>query len=484
MVTLSFFDGLSHTERLDYLRANRNEFVGRVLIGVLSTGIYCLPSCTAREPKAENVRFYRTEAEAQADGLRACRRCHPDHFYRNYNPDLECLTNTVKAVYSNPGAFASVDDMLNATSIGTTKLHALFRQHYHTTPAAYLSRTRIAAACRLLADLHCQVADVAYSVGYESLSAFHDNFRKATGLSPSDYQHLGSDFTLSVPENYLPWVALKLLARDPDSRIERVDGHHAVKALVVGSQTAVVHLDFHGQRVACRVESARALDRSTLHDIHSTILRMLGFGMNPAPFERQIAGTPDLARLIEGRAGLRIAQSADVFEGITWAIVGQQVNLAFAFKLRRALAELCGQEVGEGLYAHPTPERVAALDYTDLTARQYARKKAEYLIDTARLVVSGDLVIDPQASATEIEKRLHAVRGLGPWSVNYIMMRALGFADCVPLGDTGLSTGLQRFFALDHRPGADEVSQLMEPFAPFRSLATYHLWMSLGVNPA
>jgi 3-methyladenine DNA glycosylase/8-oxoguanine DNA glycosylase len=64
------------------------------------------------------------------------------------------------------------------------------------------------------------------------------------------------------------------------------------------------------------------------------------------------------------------------------------------------------------------------------------------------------------------------------------MMRALGFADCVPLGDTGLSTGLQRFFALDHRPGAQEVATLMEPFAPFRSLATYHLWMSLGVNPA
>jgi 3-methyladenine DNA glycosylase/8-oxoguanine DNA glycosylase len=72
------------------------------------------------------------------------------------------------------------------------------------------------------------------------------------------------------------------------------------------------------------------------------------------------------------------------------------------------------------------------------------------------------------------------VRGLGPWSVAYLLMRGYGFADCVPVGDAGLSAALQRFFALDHRPGAGETRTLMEPFAPFRSLATYHLWTSLG----
>src|SRR6185369_5386942 len=93
----------------------------------------------------------------------------------------------------------------------------------------------------------------------------------------------------------------------------------------------------------------------------------------------------------EGRRGLRIPLWADAFEGITWAIVGQQVNLAFAFRLRKSLIELCGVPVDEHFIAHPIPEAVAKLDYEDLTRRQYSQKKAEYLIDIARSIASGKL---------------------------------------------------------------------------------------------
>src|SRR5438045_7676676 len=198
MVALPSLDRLSHAEQLAYIRINRKAFVGRLLIGVMSTGIYCLPSCTAREPKPENVRFVKTEEEAQAAGLRPCRRCHPDYFYRDYDPDSESLFALVEAIRCEPGAFSGVDDMATSSGIGVTKLHALFRQHYHTTPAIYLSRVRIAAACAVLTDPDRRVIDAAYAAGYKSLSAFHDNFRKAMGLSPKDYQQLGktNEFTL------------------------------------------------------------------------------------------------------------------------------------------------------------------------------------------------------------------------------------------------------------------------------------------------
>ena len=78
------------------------------------------------------------------------------------------------------------------------------------------------------------------------------------------------------------------------------------------------------------------------------------------------------------------------------------------------------------------------------------------------------------------ERRLRAVRGLGVWSTQYILMRALERADCVPVGDSGLKAGLQRFFELAERPTPERTQALMEPFAPHRSLATFHLWKSLG----
>src|SRR5258708_35905002 len=255
------FDQSTPSKQLDYIHAHRSSFVGRLLIGVLSTGIYCLPSCTARTPKPENVRFFKSEEEAQSAGLRPCRRCRPDYFYRNYDPDMESLNALVDAINRAPTAFAGLESMAGVSGIGMTKLSALFRQHYHTSPAAYLSRVRLAAACKILADPDRQIIDVAYAAGYESLSAFHDNFRKAMGLSPKEYQCLGKEtsFTITLPKHYLAWVTPKLLGRDPESVIERTEGstdgsttsRTAIKALTVGAYTVLVHLEWHAQYVHC-----------------------------------------------------------------------------------------------------------------------------------------------------------------------------------------------------------------------------------------
>jgi AraC family transcriptional regulator of adaptative response / DNA-3-methyladenine glycosylase II len=217
---------------------------------------------------------------------------------------------------------------------------------------------------------------------------------------------------------------------------------------------------------------------------HRIVRRLLGLDLDPASFIRGVRRHRRLARFVARRPGLRIPQTVDVFEGLVWSIIGQQINLPFALRLRRRLIELTGTPI-DGLVAHPDAAAVARLDYRDLTAAQYSRRKAEYLIDTSRLVARGDLAPEtfPAEPATLVEQNMLAVRGLGPWSAQYVMMRACGFADCVPAGDSGLATALERLHDLDERPGPDETRRLMEPFAPFRSLATFHLWRMLG-DPA
>jgi 3-methyladenine DNA glycosylase/8-oxoguanine DNA glycosylase len=182
-----------------------------------------------------------------------------------------------------------------------------------------------------------------------------------------------------------------------------------------------------------------------------------------------------------GGHGLRLPRSADLFEGLVWVVVGAQVNVSFAAACRAALIELAGTPVGD-MRAHPTPEQVARLDYADLERRQFSRRKAEYLIDAARAIEAGALDLEGwrTEAVTTVQERLTAVRGLGPWSVQYLCMRSYGFEDCAPIGDVALAEALKRFFALGQRPDAAEAARLMEPFAPHRSLATRHLWRSLS----
>lgn len=161
---------------------------GAFLAGVVTTGIYCLPSCPARKPLPQNVVFVDTPHEARALGLRACKRCRPDAFYAGRDPDRACLARLAEAVRREPGTFAHVADMARASPWGVTKLTALFRTHYQVTPAAFLTQARVEAAARCLRDPHAPVLEAGFAAGFESASAFYRCFRQAFGCAPGKYR--------------------------------------------------------------------------------------------------------------------------------------------------------------------------------------------------------------------------------------------------------------------------------------------------------
>lgn len=278
----------------------------------------------------------------------------------------------------------------------------------------------------------------------------------------------GMPLDVPLPRGFRAEYPLRYFGRDPESRSERVAGSTIAKAFTIDGVPRVLTIELGKGMAHCSAA------------LPGVVNRMLGLHCDPAPFERRLARDPRLASLIDGRRGLRIPMTPTVFEGIVWAIVGQQVNLAFAYKLRRVVTELAGIATGDFI-AHPDAAAVARLDYDDLTRRQFSRRKAEYLIDTARLIASGALDVErlPAAPPDAVFAQLMAVRGFGEWTTNYVMMRACGFLDCVPYGDSGLASGLRRFFALEGRPTREETEALMAPFAPYRSLATFHLWMTI-----
>src|SRR5215471_1834652 len=174
---------------------------GKFLTGVLTTGIYCLPSCPARRPKREHVRFFRTPEEAVGSGLRPCRRCRPDSFYRGEEWHESLYEQTIGRVYLNPGAFSDVSDLAATAGLSRTALSDLFRHHAQESPAAFLRRARIERVCELLAK-GTKPADASAEAGFASSSAFHSHFVARTGLTPGAYAALGNKFVLRLPAAY------------------------------------------------------------------------------------------------------------------------------------------------------------------------------------------------------------------------------------------------------------------------------------------
>ena len=464
---------LSEARMFGRVLASDPAFDGRFFFGVVSTGIYCLPSCKARKPKRENVRFFPSCEAAREAGLRPCRKCHPDDFARGADPVLETIEALVAEIRTHPGRFPDVRALVKRSGFGSSRLFELFRRHFHATPADLLLRARLAAAKRLLAGSALPLLELAGEVGFESLSTFHEQFRRLNGLTPSTYRSLPSAdaFEVAVPCGYPFGYLRRALGRDESSLTERLEGNVYRTVVRFSSGPALLTLRLADGRVEVSAPAALA------HEAHSVVVGLLGLDQEAPAFARLVRRL-GFARLVSGREDLRIAQTQSVFDGLVWAIVGQQVAFGFACTLKRRLVERVGEGDFDGLRAPPAPAAVAALEVADLLPLQFSRQKAEYLISVARRVADATLDLESlrSQSATRVERSLLALRGLGPWSVNYLMMRSLGFMDCVPYGDTGVTSGLETLFRLEERPDVDATRRLMAVFSPFRSLATAHLW--------
>jgi len=476
---------LTHEEMVEGMQASDRALDGTYMVGVRTTGIYCLPSCKPpRKPKPENVVFFPTPEEARAYGLRACKLCRPDEFYMGDHAGETLVEGLVYGMTLDPGAYRNVSALVAASGVSSRKLHELFRTHFHTTPADLLARARVAAARRMLLHGTRQVAEIAFEVGFESLSAFNNNFRRFSAMSPLQYRALlnAPTFDILLPDDYPTARMLRYLGRDANSLTDRVEGNVYTTALRLDGTGVVMRIVLQPDAARCEIMSPISDGPDTIVEIHARMLATLGLTVDPLRFESQMLGSPELAPLVTDQRGLRVPLVADPFDGLVWAIVGQQITLGFAYTLRRRLIERVSTALADGFYTPPGAAAVAALEVADLTALSFSRAKAEYLIDAARAVADGRLPLHDLfgKSATRIERTLRAVRGIGPWSAHYLMMRSYGFLDCVPVGDTGLTSGLKEFFALDVRPGKIETLALMERFSPYRSLATFHLWQRHG----
>ncbi len=384
---------------------------------------------------------------------------------------------------SSRGRAANADDLARHLGVDRAEFDAHTLRHFHVTPTDWLESRRIDWARASLEQHEATIEQAAHVAGFDSIEAFAGAFRRRMFVSPGDYVRLaGTDrFEVDLPSWLNPGPLLGYLGRDPKSASEGVAGQRFRIALTVeGAPVGLtVLLGDHAAsaEISAGTASRAALPPGTAFAVHGVLLRLLGVHLDPRLFEEQVASDPALHLLVDGRRGLAISQTRDLFDALLWVVAGQQVSLPVAFALRRRLTRQVGVRLDDRLFAPPTPEAVAVMETGDLRRLGFSVRKAEYIQGIARAAVGGELDLRlTDRSAVEVATTLTRVRGLGPWSVAYLLMRAFSFADCVPVGDAALVRKLRRFYQLDHRPDVAETLSLMAPFAPYRSLATFYLW--------
>jgi AraC family transcriptional regulator of adaptative response / DNA-3-methyladenine glycosylase II len=451
------------------------EFDGQFLTGVITTGIYCLPSCPARRPKRENVRFFKTPEQARRFGLRPCHRCHPDALYRGEAWSETIFERTAERVRRNPADFGDLSAVARTAGISRTSLNSLFHEHAHESAGASLRRARIEKACEAL-RAGASVTDALAASGFESTSAFHQHFPARTGLTPAAYARLGgeTEFRLRLPVQYRIQETLAFQGRDPGSPSETVTSAGFRKCVEIEEKPTVVSISIEDGIAICRTDAGNAFAA------HTAVVRMLGFDCDPAGFERAHADDGLLGEAVRRQAGLRVPLASDSWEALAWAVIGQQISVRAAVLFRHAVIAAFGEKHESGMVAHPNAARIAELDPAALIRLRFPAFKAEYLISAARAMASGAIRLSRDWSALHLAREMRTVRGIGAWTIQYSLLRGAGFADCLPASDAGLMRGLGKLIGV--RPEETAVREVMAKYAPFRSLATYHVWRAASME--
>ena len=299
--------------------------------------------------------------------------------------------------------------------------------------------------------------------------------------------------TLPLPPGFRVADILKFHQRDPLAFAERVKADTLTKGMVWQGQPACLTVDFQTQQslVKISLESELTAPRRKYpwgvtngETLAKHVARMLGLTQPVEAFEAQHRQHPQLGPLLARQSGLRVPLAATPFEALTWAITGQQISVGAAVAMRRKLIKAAGMVHSSGLACYPDAERLAALSEADLRSAGFSASKAQTLITVSAKVLSGELPLDEWQAELPVEQigeRLLAIRGIGPWTVNYALLRGFGWLDGSLHGDAAIRRSLQALLNSPDKISEAAAQRWLAEFSPWRALLAAHLWASLSL---
>jgi AraC family transcriptional regulator of adaptative response / DNA-3-methyladenine glycosylase II len=473
------------------VKSRDRRFDGVFFTAVRTTGIYCRPSCPARTPAFGNVTFHPSAAAAQAAGYRACKRCLPDATPGSPDWDVaaDLAGRAMRLIADGVVDREGVDGLAARVGYTTRHLSRILTAELGAGPLA-LARARRAQTARILIETtDLGFADVAFAAGFASVRQFNETVREVYAASPTDLR--GSRGGRSAAGE----VRLRLAVRTPFAgrALHAFLAVHAVPgveeagagwyartlALPHGPGTVRLELvDELGRDGTAMVPATYRL--ADLRDVAAAVertRRMLDADCDPVAVDDAFVGDPVVGPLVRRRPGLRVPGHPDGDEMAIRTVVGQQVSVAGARTVTGRIVASHGTPLPEpegGLtHLFPTAAQLAAADPGTMPM---PRARGRALVGLADALARGDVDLSRGADRGDVRAALLALPGIGPWTADYVAMRALGHPDVFLPTDLGVRAALR---GLGRDPA--DLAALTEPWRPWRSYALLHLWHTLDV---
>lgn len=473
---------MDFAERYRAIQARDQRFDGQFITAVRTTRIYCRPSCPARTPKPENVTFYATSAAAHEAGFRACKRCLPEAVPGTpaWNLGNDVAARSMRLIADGVVEREGVPGLASHLGYSSRHLTRILTSQLGAGPLALARAHRAQGARQLLTGTDLPFSDIAFAAGFSSIRQFNDTMREVFELTPGElrakHRTVGEQtpgtISLSLPVRR-PFDASGVFAWLAPRAVEGIElaGHdHYARLLALPGGTAW----FEVRQLADDLRlTAEVTDLADLPVLVSRVRRLFDLDADPTSADAVLATDPRLAASVAATPGIRLPGAVDPEEMLFRAMVGQQITVAAARTQLRRLADEVSTTVPERHGLHRVFPTAAQLATGGEAALVGPRARIESLLGVARALAAGELTIGFGDDRDDLRARLLAMKGIGPWTADYVGMRVLGNPDAFLPGDVAVRTGAGR---LGLPTDARTLTTAAEAFAPWRSYLCLHLW--------
>ncbi len=294
---------------------------------------------------------------------------------------------------------------------------------------------------------------------------------------------MNKKFSISTPIDFNFSECLRFLQRSDLECLFRVGNEVVQFALDVETEVFLIQVFWEKEKLGVEILKGE-LSSVPKKIIANYILEWFDVERDLKGFYKMCKNDKLLKSICKKNKGLRLIGVPSFLEAISWAIIGQQINLTFAYSLKKRLVENFGRKIhfdGNDFYLFPTAQVISKLTEEDLRPFQFSRSKIKYLTGVAKAIAGGKISKNmlSQLSYDEAKAKLIEHKGVGNWTADYVLMKCLRYPDALPIKDVGIHNAIKKELNLEKKPSIEGIEQMAENWDGWKAYATFYLWHSL-----